>query len=324
MRYRDELVGRLAERRRAKLGSLSDSAYDELYRAVQANPADFVDAPEDEAFALVASALEKYAQPAPDEEFLDEQAYLPARAKRYAHLAAECDRALALDPGCTDAALLKILMADLGCDELLDSLTDLDQAETDAHGALEPGEVGDAWADVASHGRLRVRAAISRACLDSARYRIAQSACEDLLALAPSDVLGARHTCALALARLEDEEGFDALDAQAGRSGDSWTHLGRVILLYKLGRMSAAKRALTGFSHLVEGGAYALLRPVLVDTYLPDRPEEKPCSFGEATLAVYEADPIIVDVPDLPYWAESIPEVARSAQRFADSSGYDW
>ena len=95
MRYRDELVERLAERRRAKLGSLSDSAYDELYRAVQANPADFVDAPEDEAFALVASALEKYAQPAPDEEFLDEQAYLAARAKRYAHLAAECDRALA-------------------------------------------------------------------------------------------------------------------------------------------------------------------------------------------------------------------------------------
>ncbi|MEE1045442.1 MAG: hypothetical protein U0L51_08145 [Olegusella sp.] len=324
MRGRDELVERLAERRRAKLGTLSDSAYDELYRAVQANPEEFVDTPEDEAFALLVAALEKYAQPAPDEEFLDEPAYLAARTKRYTRLTAECDRALALDPGCTDAALLKILMADLGCDELLDRLCDLDQAETDAHGALTAGEVGDAWADVEAHGRLRVRAAISRAYLDSARYRAAQSACEDLLALAPSDVLGTRHTCALALARLEDEEGFDTLDAHAGRTGDSWTHLGRVILLYKLGRMSAAKRALTGFSHLVEGGAYALLRPVLVDTYLPDRPEEKPCSFGEATLAVYEADPIIVDVPDLPYWAESVPEVARSAQRFADSSGYDW
>ena len=215
-------------------------------------------------------------------------------------------------------------MSDQGCDGLLDDLIDLDRAKTNALGELEPGEVGDAWADAESHGRLRVRAAIARTYLDTARYRMAQQACADLLALAPSDVLGARHTCALALARLEDEEGFDTLDVRTGRAGDSWTHLGRVILLYKLGRMGAAKRALAGFTRLVEGGAYALLRPVLVDTYLPDRPEERPCSFGEATLAVYEADPIVVDVPDLPYWAESIPEVARSAQRFADSQGFDW
>lgn len=324
MRGRDELVERLAEHRRAKLAPLSDSGYDELYRAVQANPQEFIDSPADEAFALVVAALEKNDRDSADDEFLDEPAYQAARAKRYARLTAECDRALALDPECTDAALLKILMSDQDCDSLLDDLINLDHTETDAQGALEPSEVGDVWADVESHGRLRVQAAIAREYLASARYRMARHACEDLLALAPSDVLGARHTCALALARLEDEEGFDALDVRTGRAGDSWTHLGRVILLYKLGRMGAAKRALVGFSRLVEGGAYALLRPVLVDTYLPDRPEEKPCSFGEATLAVFEADPIIVDVPDLPYWAESIPEVAKSAQRFADSQGYDW
>ncbi len=324
MRGRDELVERLAEHRRAKLGDLSDSGYDELFRAVQANPQEFIDSAADEAFALVVAALERNERAAADDEFLDEPAYLAARAKRYARLTADCDRALAIDPDCTDASLLKILMSDQGCDGLLDDLIDLDRAKTNALGELDPGEVGDAWADAESHGRLRVRAAIARACLDTARYRMAQQACVDLLALAPSDVLGARHTCALALARLEDEEGFDALDVRTGRAGDSWTHLGRVILLYKLGRMGAAKRALTGFTRLVEGGAYALLRPVLVDIYLPDRPEERPCSFGEATLAVYEADPIVVDVPDLPYWAESIPEVARSAQRFADSQGFDW
>ena len=33
--------------------------------------------------------------------------------------------------------------------------------------------------------------------------------------------------------------------------------------MYKLGRMSAARRALAGFDRLCQGGSYALMRPVL-------------------------------------------------------------
>ena len=122
----------------------------------------------------------------------------------------------------------------------------------------------------------------------------------------------------------EDEPGFEALDARFGRRGDSWQQLGRVLLFYKLGRMPAARRALMGFSSLCEGGPYALLRPVMVDTYLFDRPAAEPYSFAEVTLAVHEADPVICDVPDFCAWASAQGDFERNAQAFAERNGFGW
>ncbi len=62
----------------------------------------------------------------------------------------------------------------------------------------------------------------------------------------------------------------------------------------------------------------------MVDTYLPDRPTAAPYSFDEATLAVHEADPIIVDVPDLVTWVQNQPDMLAAAKSFADKSGLDW
>ena len=157
-----------------------------------------------------------------------------------------------------------------------------------------------------------------------ARYRLACAEALGTIDLSPLDLLGARHTAALAYARLEDEQGFESLDARFGRRGNAWQSLARIILLFKLGRPGAAKRALHGFDQLCEGGVYALLRPILIDTYMPDRPAIAPYSFEEATLAVHEADPIIVDVPDLLAWVESQEDMAASALRFARRSGFDW
>ena len=69
---------------------------------------------------------------------------------------------------------------------------------------------------------------------------------------------------------------------------------------------------------------YALLRPVMVDTYLPDRHAATPYSFEEVTLAVHEADPIVVDVPDLVTWVQDQPDMLQSARTFADNSGLEW
>ena len=121
-----------------------------------------------------------------------------------------------------------------------------------------------------------------------------------------------------------DEAALDALEASFGRRGDSWTQLARLILFYKLGRMGAARRALKGLDTLCEGGVYALLRPVMVDTYLPDRPAATPYSFEEVTLAVHEADPIVVDAPDLVTWVQDQPGMVQSARAFADNSGLEW
>ena len=82
--------------------------------------------------------------------------------------------------------------------------------------------------------------------------------------------------------------------------------------------------------HFLDGAAdhllrlSALLRPVMVDTYLPDRPAATPYSFEEVTLAVHEADPIVVDVPDLVTWVQDQPGMVQSARAFADNSGLEW
>jgi hypothetical protein len=349
MRGTDELVARLAIKRRAKLGELSDSAFEELRRSVRANPTAFVDDEAEEAFSLLIDAIARYYERGRGDEYLDTEGYLAGQKRRLAKLEADCEAALAIDPSCVDAEVCRLIARDLDPDDKLDALMSLDAelderlgmlealGEDGGHGlgsgdrsALE-GDLGvasatgaDPWNDVFLRGRLRLRFAIALSCLESARYRMACEAGEDLLALSPGDPLGARRVCLLATARLEDEEAFEELCAPMAKGGDAWLHLGRTILLYKLGRMPAARRALIGYARLVQGGAFALLRPFLVDTYLPDRPATAPCSFDEAMQAVFEADPIICDIPDFPYWAESIPEVALAARTFAERAGFDW
>ena len=320
---REELVLRLAAKRRAKLG-LSDSGYAELLLAVREDPERFVEDGSDGAFAVVARAVAALDEAREGDDLLDDGEFFSQRAKRMERLRTQCRRALALDAGCTEAQLLLALAQDLDPDPLLDELLQIDRDATGRLGPVPQAAGADAWSDVFARGRLRVKAAIARTCLDSARYRMADSVARQVTGATHADPLGARHTSALALARLEDESALDALEASFGRRGDSWTQLARLILFYKLGRMGAARRALKGLDTLCEGGVYALLRPVMVDTYLPDRPAATPYSFEEVTLAVHEADPIVVDVPDLVTWVQDQPDMLQSARTFADNSGLEW
>ena len=320
----DELVLRCARKRREKLGDLSDDGYAELIRAVRENPTKFVDDDEEQAFLELGRALGRVESSSADDDLLDDDAYLRERRKRLDRLSSDCDLICSIDPRCLDARLVRTLAQDKNPDETLDDLMGIDGEVTAELGPIVLPMSQDAWDDVFSRPRLRLAAAISRTLLETARYRMAEKACASLMDLSPADALGARLTCSLALARLEDEAGFDALDARFGRVGNAWSHLARVLLLYKLDRLPAASRALRGFDGLCQGGAYLLLRPCYVDTYLPDRPAVKPGSFEEATLAVHEADPIVVDTPDFVSWAGSQPGFSRSAERFADAGGYDW
>ncbi len=331
MEMKDELVQRLAIRRRDALG-LSENGFAELLLAVRQNPESFIETDADQAFARMVKALERYEDSRKNDDLLDDAEFLARRAQRTEALRNACEAALQLDPECVDARLASIICSDLDPDQmvgvLLDAELDIARSQGEIHSlalaspAARSG--GDAWDDIMLRPRLRLLEVTERACYESARYRMADEIGAKLLELAPSDVLGARHTRVLCLARLEDEEGFDALDARLGRQGDCWVGLGRVILLYKLGRMGAARRALRGFDGLCDGGIYAFLRPVLIDTYMPSRPISVPYSFAEATLAVHEADPIVVDAPDLPAWVESQPDMVASGKAFADRAGFDW
>ena len=315
----EELVARCAMRRNEKIGPLSDEAYAELVLAVRQNPADFADEPPEQALLAVARALDAYRASGRDDDLLDDAAFEAERARRLGLLRAACRQALELDERCLDARLIDLLAGELEADPLTQGLLDL---ECEFAGAPVPED--DAWEDVFYRPHLRLRAAVARTCLDAARPRMAASAAASLLDAAPEDQLGARHTYMLACARLEDEPGLGALEARFSGRECAWSHLARVLLLYKLDRLTAARRALRGFDSLCEGGAYALLRPTLVELYLPDRPEAAACGFEESLMAVREAEPIIADVPEFVAWCQGHDWLVASARAFAERRDLDW
>ena len=324
MNARKELEQRLALKRRRSLGNMSDEAFEELELAVHNKPADFVDDNEEQAFLLVARALAAHAESRKDDDLLDDMQYAAERDRRNKALVKACQNALALDQNCVDAQTLQLLASDLPQNDLFERLCSLHEDLAKEQGEIEIPAAGDAWANVFARPRLRLQAALARTCINTARFRIAADYCADLMARAPLDALGARYTCALAMARLEDEDGFNWLDAREGRHGNAWFHLSRVLLMYKLGRVPAARRALRGFDQLCTGGAYLLLQPMYVDTYLPDRPTFEPGSFEESILCLHEADPVVCDTPDFAAWASDQPDFLASAQSFCSRNGFEW
>lgn len=324
MNAHEEQIERLVIKRRDRIGNLSAEGCHELELAVRQDPASFVDDNAEKAFSVLMKGLDAYNDSVKDDDLRDDDAYDEERGHRIGRLASACQRALAYDPNCVDAQLMMALLGDSGAEDHFEKISALDEKLTKSEGTLTAGATGNAWANVFARPRLRVAAALSRSCIDTARYGMAQTKCLTLLEVAPFDELGARYTLSLAAARLEDEERFNWLDARFSHHGNAWFHLARVILMYKLGRMSAARRALRGFDQLCLGGAYTLLQPFFVDTYLPDRPDFEPGSYDEVVYAVHEADPIIADMPEFVSWASAQPGIMASARDFAERNGFDW
>lgn len=340
-----ELCRACARRRAEELGGLSESAFRELRAAVDRDPAAFVTHDAERALLVLARALDRVAQDRAGDDLLDDEAFEHARARRMARLAEECSRALELDAGCLDARTLRaVALHDTEPEELLGALLRLEQEAgplgeagngPEATGASDDAAAGTAGGPVApdaaapdagapSPARLRLADAVARSCLDTARHRMARERCLAILDAAPDDPCGTRLTLALVLARLEDEEALDALDARFGRRGSAWMSLARSLLLFKLDRLPAARRALADLRRRCEGAAYALLRPTYVDAYLPDRPSFRPGSHEEALLATHEADPVVSDTPDFCTWAAEQPDVEAEARAFARDRGLDW
>lgn len=340
MKFREELILRCAAARREKIGQMSDAAYNELLLTVRESPDAFVERGAEKAFAALGRAVERFDASVRDDDLLDDDEYVAERARRFSALAQACDKALAIDGGCLDARLVRALATEQEPEGLLAALRGLEQraegagAEAGAGSGAAGADEGAAnakpfeqlsWENVFDRPRMRLRAAVARACAEGARWGLARDAAESLLAVSEKDgdPLGARYTAALAYARLEDEEGLNALDARWSQ-GNTWGNLARCLLLYKLDRLPAARRALRGYASLCEGAAYALLRPIFVETHLPDRPDYAAGSFEEALCAVHEAEVIIADTPDFVAWCEGQDWFRADAEAFARSRDLDW
>ena len=161
MNAHEELVLRLATKRRARLG-LSDAAYAELVEAVRKDPQGFVDDGEEEAFSLVASALDRYENDREGDDLLDDDAFAAARGRRMARMRSDCAEALSHDPGCVDALLMDAIATDAGSDALVGALMDIERRFAERRPASRGGDPQDAWEDVFAHPYLRLAASLAR------------------------------------------------------------------------------------------------------------------------------------------------------------------
>lgn len=275
---------------------------------------------EDRALIVLGRALSCAQREIDDAEEEPESEAL-ARLPRTSRLLREC---LAVDPHCYDARTMLALAQSDGVEDALSRLEALlpeARAWCEERSRVVDGELSDAWDGVFLRPWLRMEGKVIEMLVTAACYRPALAKCRALLAASPADGQGVRHTAALLLARLEDEAGLDELDSAYGRCGSTWMHLSRAMLLYKLGRLDAARRALTGLATLCPGAAFYLAFPSYVQPYLPDRPPFRPGSDQESLLATYEADFLVVDTPDFVTWAQGVPAFERAAKDFGRAHG---
>lgn len=282
----------------------------------------------------------------PDEEFDRKRTQLFDETRLAMFKIAEADRLV------VDAHLVGTLLTDTGLDACV---SDVMKVEASAREHLEAALDGfdmdaphfiteDALArmgtDAASLtvaepalvGWLHAIEVISQLCLASARYRAAASYARLVMRAAgyPNHAEG---TVLITLARLEDEDGFFAfareLSGEGGqtqavrdRVDDSpWFLLSRTLLLYKLGKERAARRALRDFSERCDGGAFFLLNPTYITPYLPVRPPVAE-RWRLTHQAVWEAEGVVYDTPDFVPWAESVSGIFDASERFADRHGF--
>lgn len=271
----------------------------------------------------------------PDEEFEQKCVQLFGRARVQMH---DLWRA---DEGLVDARLVDIQLAEVPLDACLSDMLALEKHVRERLAASRPGfspELEGLWEDAALAngmsaeeltstdpeviGWLHVVEALSQGCIFTARYRAAATYARQVMRAAgyPNIAVG---TLLLALARLEDEDGFFEA-VRAGGDGVEdlpWFLLGRTILLYKLGQRRSARRALRDFANRCEGGAFFLLNPTYRNPYLPVRPPVRE-AWELSHQAVWEADGIIADTPDFAVWAEGVEGIREISEDFALRNGF--
>ena len=214
----------------------------ELSRRAMRSPETLVSDDEDRAFLMLDRVVQRARQEIDDE--LDALYYeseaegasgAPRRPEnRMPKTRALLERCLALDGRCYDARTLDTLVR---CETSDGAIAELDRFEPEARAwctersNLYDGPVADPWDAVFLRPWLRIKARAIDLLVQASCYREARRRCEEMLAFAPTDGQGIRHTLAL------------RLRAARGRGGSGEARL----LLRARGKLLDARRAI-GFA----------------------------------------------------------------------------
>lgn len=207
------------------------------------------------------------------------------------------DEALMLDAHCYDAVRMKSAATNPSFETFLAFLNER-SAEVRAHCESERALAVDdvsperarLMADIAMRPYLRWVATQAEQALICGRNKESLRFAHEVLELDPRDGADVRFTAALAYAKLEDEQGLDALaesGRKAGRSrpaDDAWMQLSRIALAHKQNDMRAARACLERLLNTYPHAGEALIR----QTELPDG------VFARFAAAPYSEDELII------------------------------
>lgn len=223
------------------------------------------------------------------------------------------DEAISIDAHCYDAIRMKAAATSPSFDAFLEFLNEredevhdwCDHERNNATAGETSGERARLAADLAMRPYLRWIATQAEEALICGRNKEALRFAHKALELDPHDMADIRFTAALAYAKLEDEQGLDALVSQnreAGRmrpSDDAWTQLARLALAYKRHDLESAEKRIDAILATYPHAAEALIR----QNELPDgvfaRLSVPPYSEDEIILALSEGTVLLQEGIDL-------------------------
>ncbi|MBO7675863.1 MAG: response regulator receiver protein [Atopobiaceae bacterium] len=211
------------------------------------------------------------------------------------------DEAIALDPHCYDAIRMKAAATNPSFDAFLGFLNERQEevrAWCEGERARipldEPDERYRLLADLAMRPYVRWVAAQAEEALICGRNKEALRLSHMLLELDPHDVADVRFTAAYAYAKLEDQQGLEALVSSNHAAGrlrppdDAWTQLARLAIHFKRHDPSAAEAVLDALLASYPHAAEALIR----QNELPDG------VFSRLAVIPYSEDEIILAISE--------------------------
>lgn len=220
------------------------------------------------------------------------------------------EEALSLDPTCYDALRMKAAADSISFDDYHAYLAQhagevrshCEQRQSQAASAAD-GERARLAADLAMRPYLRWLATEAEQALICGRNREALVATSEMLELDPTDAGDARFTAALAYAKLEDEQGLDALAehtaAHAYRTpDDGWMQLARIALGHKAHDYARARSALQVLLETYPNAAETLIRQNELADGVFARLAVLPYSEDELILAVSEGTVLLQEGRD--------------------------